>query len=222
MPREEKSMAENNTWSDIMPKPAPVSGPPRWILSFVDLTGVLVAFFVLLFSMRSPDLGRWQQLQNAMHKAFTSRPIVLDGQQEPGGRMNAITPPAYVKSDGALYLQQLLQRRLQNDPLWGMVEGRVSGNGFNLPLPPSLFTENGTGIALTPAGDAAISRLAEVIRNWSNPMSISVSGQNWANAAPALAMMQALRAAGVGTVTSIQFNGDDTGTTLSLRVKESE
>jgi flagellar motor protein MotB len=222
MPREEKFMAGNNTWSELMPKPAPVSGPPRWILSFVDLTGVLVAFFVLLFSMRAPDLGRWQQLQNAMHKAFISRPIVLDGQREPGGRMNAITPPAYVKNDGALYLQQLLQRRLQNDPLWGMVEGRVFGNGFNLPLPPSLFTENGTGNALTPAGTAAISRLAEVIRNWSNPMSISVSGQNWANTAPALAMMQALRAAGVSTVTSIQFNGGDTGTTLSLRVKESD
>jgi hypothetical protein len=215
-------------WAGVLPKPAVSSGPPRWLLSFVDLTGVLVAFFVLMFSMKAPDMGRWAKLEDAMHKAFVPRPLVLAAQNEPAGRLNA-PPLQYQKSDGAVYLQQLLQRRLQGDPLWGLMQGQVRGDGFNLPLPPALLAEaalkgNEEAATLTPAGTAAIARLAGVIRNWSNPMVVDVAGagaRRWENLAPAMALLQALRAAGVGNVSGIRLSGtDDAGPTLSLRVEE--
>jgi hypothetical protein len=210
-------------WANVLPKSVVSSGPPRWLLSFVDLTGVLVAFFVLMFSMKAPDMGRWEKLQNAMHKAFVPTPTVFAAQETPSGRMNA-TASQYRKSDGALYLQQLMQRRLQTDPLWSLMQGSVEGDGFNLPIPPALITDKGTGDSLTPAGVAAIARLAEVVRNWSNPMYVTVSGsgeQRWESIGSAMAVLEGLHTAGVNTVTGIQFSGTDaTGPILSLRVKQ--
>lgn len=216
-----KAINATDPWAAMHKAPEPPAGPPRWLLSFVDLTGILVAFFVLMFSMKEPDMQRYQQLEKAMHKAFVPHPVVLEEQPQemPEGRLNA-AKSVYRKSDGALYLQQLLQRRLEKDPFWGLVQSNVDGRNFELALPPALLS----GGAVSVGGQAAIARLAGVIRNWDNPVQVVVhdDGKNrWSSVADAMVLARALADAGVGAEPVVQLLPGSAGVaTLALQVKE--
>jgi chemotaxis protein MotB len=212
--------AEADPWAALAPAPQPAAPVARWILSFVDLTGILVAFFVLLFSMKNPDAERWQALQSSMYKAFSPHPTVV-GENMPAGRLNAPARP-YRKSDGLIYLQQLLQRRLADDALWSRAQTQVEGGeALRLALPPALVA----GTALTPLGQAAFARLAAVLRNWDNAMNVTLRGGTAAQRAAALggaaAAATALRDGGVTSLEGVQLQpgAGDVPLSLALEVR---
>lgn len=49
----------------------PKKGAPEWQCTFSDLMNLLLCFFVLLFSMSTPDTDRWEQVVASMSSAFS-------------------------------------------------------------------------------------------------------------------------------------------------------
>jgi flagellar motor protein MotB len=137
---------------------------PLWMLSFADLTALMVCFFILLFSLQSMDRPAWEAVRGSLRSSFAPDtvvgPVVVPGDS--GNAMPA--KPAAV--DGVGYLKSLLQQGLTTVPGWQGVEGALQkgpdGEELVLPVPAWARTV------------AAWAPLAEVVRSWNNPMRVRV------------------------------------------------
>ena len=43
---------------------------PGWLMTFVDLVSLLLAFFVLMFAMSAPDRDQWQRTTGSIVQAL--------------------------------------------------------------------------------------------------------------------------------------------------------
>src|SRR3954447_20195982 len=70
----------------------------RWLVTYADLMTLLVALFMVLFSISSVNKSKLESLQHSLQDAFSGK--VLPGGQsikESGGVMNIKTPSASPK-----------------------------------------------------------------------------------------------------------------------------
>src|SRR4051812_36236266 len=70
----------------------------RWLVTYADLMTLLVALFMVLFSISSVNKSKLESLQHSLQDAFSGK--VLPGGQsikESGGTMNIKTPSASPK-----------------------------------------------------------------------------------------------------------------------------
>ncbi len=57
-------------------------GRERWLLTYSDLITLLLAFFIILYSMANVNQGKFQQMARSLHVAFGSHtPIRIDTLQ---------------------------------------------------------------------------------------------------------------------------------------------
>lgn len=72
----------------------------RWAVSYLDMMTVLFLTFVVLFSMSSIDVGKYEQLKNALAKGFGQAETELDDRvagvdaMEPGSEAEDAVEPA--------------------------------------------------------------------------------------------------------------------------------
>lgn len=94
------------------PQGAALSG--RWLVTFADLSAVLVAFFVLMFSMSEVDIERWDGAVEAFNKRFN---VLTDdvATVRPQADRNVL-PIESVPATDVSYLAALLERRLAREP----------------------------------------------------------------------------------------------------------
>lgn len=91
------------------------AGRSMWLVSFTDLISLMLAFFVLMFSMVEPEQQRFAALaKGASARSTATRPS--DAPPEPGAVFNAPTvePALAANLD---YLAALLRNQLAADPL---------------------------------------------------------------------------------------------------------
>lgn len=184
--------------------------PPRWeanktawLLSFIDLTSIMVGFFVLLFSTQTIDRQLWTDVSGSFKAAFAPQaggvmPVIPDG-------MNNAFVVASGTPSGLGYLDSLLHQHVGVDAVWGalVAKGQTTPQAvemyYDVPaaaLPPA-----------APAAEAAWQRLAAVVRSWKNPVivravvpaQVSVVARN-AAAWQAVQAAQRLGGAGGGDV----------------------
>lgn len=57
--------------------------PPLWLITFADIMALMLTFFVLLYSMSTPDVEKWEDLTSAVNKGFSkfySQPLDAGAQ----------------------------------------------------------------------------------------------------------------------------------------------
>lgn len=204
--------------------PVPQAQPRRtaWLMSFTDLTGILVGFFVLVYSTQTIDRTSWQSLAGSFHAAFAPNPLAVM-PVVPQGSNNALQVVA-PQHDALPYLDSLLRMRLKKDPLWGSLSGRevrTSGEHVMLyPLPPDLTDP------ANPQAIAAWKRLADVVRGWKNPVAVRITlppqegGQMNDDAARAVALARILALAGVRQVAGEVVSGNIGAIELVVKAEE--
>lgn len=137
---------------------------PLWMLSFADLTALMVCFFILLFSLQSMDRPAWEAVKGSLRSSFA--PQALVGQVVvPSDGANAL-PAKPAATDGVGYLKSLLEQGLASVPEWQEMQGTLQAGpiGEELVLP----------VPATARSVAAWAPLAEVVRSWNNPMRVRV------------------------------------------------
>lgn len=146
-------------WNDIQ---APVRRTTHtaWLMTFVDLTGLLICFFVLLFSLQSLEREQWQALNGGFKARFSTQSSVVE--MVPDGASNAEVRVS-VATSGLLYLDTLLRQRLQNDAVWGSIAVEQDSEELRYALSAEAI-----------ADDEAWNRLGGVVRGWKNPVGIRV------------------------------------------------
>lgn len=147
-----------------------VNNRTAWLMSFIDLTGILVGFFVLVYSTQTIDRASWQEVAGSFKAAFAANPTAVV-PVTPQGSNNALQVVA-ASHDVLPYLDSLLRLRLKNDPLWATLKGRTLTTGEHVmlyALPPDSLD------VADPQVKAAWTRLADVVRGWKNPVAIRVT-----------------------------------------------
>jgi hypothetical protein len=149
-------------WGEIK---APKWEPNRtaWLLTCVDLTSLLVGFFVLLFSTSTLQRDKWQAITGSFQAQFAKNATVV--AVVPDSADNAVIRVTGAKS-GLVYLDTLLHQRLQGDPVWANLSAEQnregSGQDMRYVLPDSV-------------PDDAWARLGSVVRGWKNPVGIRMT-----------------------------------------------
>lgn len=190
-------MADNNLWQDVQ---APQWQPARtaWLVTIVDLTGIILGFFVLMFSLQTLDRNSWEAMAGSFQAAFAPKEAVV--AVTPEGMNNALVVVTGVKSNLS-YLDSILHQRLGEDAVWGKLHAENTGVGMNSEMVYKLPAE-----VTDPAAVSKIDswrRLGDVIRGWKNPIAIRVvvTDEQWQKGAEqALALAGTLARVGVTTV----------------------
>ncbi len=154
-------------WQEVeMPRYQP--NRTAWLVSCVDLTALLLAFFVLLFSTQTLQRDKWEAVTGSFREQFAPRAVVVPVVPEGGD--NAVVRVTGAKS-GLAYLDTLLLQRMEGDPVWSNLratreQGGV-GSELHYALPPQAL--EGAGVH-----DAWL-RLAGAIRGWKNSVGVRVT-----------------------------------------------
>lgn len=177
-----------------------------WLMSFIDLTGILVGFFVLVFSTQTIDRSAWQELSGGFRAAFNPHvavmPVIPDGQ----ANAYQVVP---VKRDVLPYLDSLLRGRVAKDPVWHALVGTRGGIKVE---PEMLYAvpDSMMDVKRTEVTDAW-HRLANVVGAWKNPVMVRVvvpeGGAADKAAALALELAAAMHVGGAANVTAEVVSG---------------
>lgn len=155
-------------WSAVPPSDTDSPAAPIWLVSFADLVGLLLAFFVLIFSMSSIEPARLQEMGGGIDLGRDPIP----GATGATAASDSNAPQAEVEIGQDLgYLGALLREQLQREPLLARTLVHRDGERIVLSLPAELlFAPNGA--TPTPEGERALFALVSVLRNLPNRVEI--------------------------------------------------
>lgn len=146
------------------------SGSPQlWLITFTDLVGLLLAMFVMLFSMSHIDKSSWQKLVSSLASGL------------PNTREATVVPAISERDAEALvelpgedldYLSSLLRGHLQTEPvLAGSLVQRVEGRVV-VSFPADLLFAPGA-VEVGRDARAALFAFAGVLRNLDNRIEVA-------------------------------------------------
>lgn len=143
-------------------------GTPIWLISFADLIGVLLAFFVLLFSMSHIEPERLREMSG--HLDFGREPVPGATGATMTAERNA--PQAEVELGEDLgYLGALIKEQLSREELLAATIVRRQGSSIVLSLPTDLLFEP-DGAVPTRRGEDALFALVGILRNLPNRVEV--------------------------------------------------
>ncbi len=183
----------------------PGARPAQWLVTFADLAAVLVAFFVLMFSMSEVDTDRWNGAVDALDRQFDLTRI--PEKATPAAARN-ITQLLAEDGLDLGYLRRIFAGHMAAEPILEDARLRVANGALIVTLPAGLLFESG-GSRISPDGRRTVFVLAGVLGRIKN--NIDVIGHadprlvrdvshdtNWElSLARAVSVARALNAAGV-------------------------
>ena len=141
---------------------------PQWLITFADLAAVLVAFFVLMFSMSEVDTDRWNGAVDALDRQFDlSREVA---RTRPMAEVN-ITQLLAVDGLDLGYLRRVLAGHIAEQPLLSGATLRESEDSLVVTLPAGLMFESG-GAQISEAGRESIFVLAGALGRIENNIEV--------------------------------------------------
>lgn len=192
-------------------------GGPVWLVTFVDLISLLLAFFVMIYSMSSLSSPDWKAFTAAMNKAKVETSV---DTTKPEPKAISAEPDRPGRGVNVQYLRRILESGMARETTLALAVLREVDGKLILSLPGDLFFRTGTADVVT-SGDAALFALAETLSNLDNridlightdPVPMSGSGvfkSNWElSLARAAAVADSLARAGYRKPMTVRGLGD--------------
>lgn len=177
--------------------PQPVKEKPIWVVSLIDTFSLLLCFFILIFSMGTPDAQRFREIAGSLSKQLPvqgTRPLAPPAPP-------AIDAPT-LAADVALnldYLTSLVEGRVERLPALAGLELQRRPDRLVL-VPPSDVAFAGGAATPLPAALPMLSAIGDLLANVPNRLEVRGGvgpGVSWELAlARAAAVSRALREGG--------------------------
>jgi len=186
--------------------PGPAITPRAWMVTFTDLAALMLAFFVLLFSMSSVRLDSWQVAIDSLSRNLN--PTRVD-KVVPAAVPFNIGTTSPKRASNLDYLATVLKEAMRNDAVLSSARIMRSDERLIVALPGDLLFEKGRADISERAAKSLLT-LGSVLRNIGNQIGVNghsdpepVSGDayrsNWElSLARAGAVADALRGSGYG------------------------
>lgn len=140
-----------------------------WLITFADLAALLVTFFVMLFSMSTVEMARWNEVTDELSRYLN--PALL--QDSPGpGVMIELPVTAADEGTNLDYLAGVLEMQTAKDAALADAILRRSDDRIIVSFPGSLLFAPGEA-GLSEKGRAAIYRLGGLLRNLRNRIDVA-------------------------------------------------
>lgn len=156
-------MMKGRWHADLRARATPTGGP-TWLVTFVDLISLLLAFFVLLFSMSSLSAPDWQAFTAALNKDKIEKPLETKAEAP---TPIAADPDRPGRGVDVGYLRRILETGMAREPNLALAVLREEGGKLILGLPGDLFFAPGAATVVA-AGQAGLFALAETLSNLDN------------------------------------------------------
>ena len=145
-----------------------VEKAPIWLLSFGDVTALLLAFFVMLFSMSHLQSEKWDAIISLISMSIEPTPKV---QPAPVSNKNIATVDL-IKALAPEYLEQVLSETLSRDDVLSRAEVTLLDERVIISLPSDSIFMPGNAL-ITAEAEGALFRLAGVISQFGNQIMIA-------------------------------------------------
>lgn len=136
-----------------------------WLISFTDLISLMLAFFVLMYSMSEPEAERWTRLAKGISESIpaarSTATAPSDRPADPNAAFNAQAVEARVAID-LYYLAALLGSQLRSNAELSVVDVRREDDRVVIRLPGERIFDP-TGAAFTEEGRRVLFLLGAVI-----------------------------------------------------------
>jgi chemotaxis protein MotB len=141
---------------------------PTWLVTFVDLISLLLAFFLMLYSMSSIKAKEWAAFSASLEKIKVEVPNKKIGSKE------SLTSAISVANSPGLeiaYLRRVIESAISSDPLLSFVRFNYKDDKLILSFPSSLIFQPGSAVLL-PKGRSALFSLSEKLSNLANKIAL--------------------------------------------------
>ncbi len=146
----------------------PAASPNAWMVTFTDLVALMLTFFVLLYSMSSLDLVKWQNLTGSLAESLDS--VEDSTVVEPKSQLD-IVPVKSIPGTDLDYLANVLSERLEEDAVLRDAGFVNLGDRLIVSLPDALVFEGETN-ELGVAAERTMFALGGLFRSLSNSVEI--------------------------------------------------
>lgn len=141
-----------------------------WLISFTDLMSLMLAFFVLLYSMNEPEIERWQGLARALSAGPSTATAPSDEPAQPRAAFN-IALGEHQRAMNLDYLGALLRSQTAANAELAEVRVVREDDRVVIIIPgDGLFAPDGR--AFSPHGQRAVHLLAAVIARIGNRIEV--------------------------------------------------
>lgn len=122
-----------------------------WMITFADLTALLLTFFVLLFAMSRVDFASWDAIVNSLKQQLNPS---KSGQAQSVGSRNQVTRIIIRQSIDLNYLNTLIVDKISDHPLLSRAIVTRLDDALVLSLPSDALFETGSAVLKEPAREA--------------------------------------------------------------------
>lgn len=148
--------------------PQTPTSPNAWMVTFTDLVALMLTFFVLLYSMSSLDLVKWQNLTGSLAQSLDS--VEESSVVAPKAQLD-ILPVKSIPGTDLDYLTSVLAERLEAEETLRDAEFVNLGDRLVLSLSDALVFEPESS-SLGEKAQGTVSALGSVFRGLSNSVEI--------------------------------------------------
>ena len=140
----------------------------NWMVTFVDLVSLLLAFFVLLFSMTSPEAPKWESFTASLRSSFSTDSNIRARELQMPESVEAEDPgPGFDLG----YLRRLLEVAMSRDAILRDATITARGGRLILSMPSDVFFRPGSA-TLQSSGEGALFNLAVALSQIDNRIDI--------------------------------------------------
>ena len=126
-----------------------------WLISFTDVMALMLTFFVLLFSMSSPDKEDWERIKNNIQKNFSvAQGKPLHRSDQDAVNINKIN---FSRALDLKYLKAIISNITEEQPDLGIVRVMEANKSLIIALPADLVFAVGDAEIRTEANKALFS-----------------------------------------------------------------
>lgn len=159
----------------------------RWLLTYADMITLLMALFIVMFSISNVNKGKFNELAKSLNSAFNGPPVITGGQaiKDTGGEAGVETPgsapvaPSLVENLGQRtgsnaeakqeaedlkQLQQMINAEARRQHISSKVQTELSKDGLTIRLKTDgLLFDPGQAV-IKPAARPLIDRMSRLFR----------------------------------------------------------
>ncbi len=140
-----------------------------WMVTFTDLVSLMLTFFVLLFSMSSVKVDKWDEMINALSKSLN--PQLEERVTQPTAQFN-ISTVFQKRAINLEYLHAVIEEKVEPGSVLSKSKLELLDDRLVISLPGDLFFKPGSAV-LSKSAQEAMFELGGILRNVDNLIGVN-------------------------------------------------